>query len=294
MSRVASRVRSIRALLRRRSTPYLVQALRPFRQPGVLPDFLIIGAMKSGTTTLFASLCQHPGVLPARVKEVQFFSINKNYNRGERFYRAYFPTEQALSVASAALGYRPLTGEATPTMSLQAYAERAALLLPQARLIVTLRNPVDRAFSHYRHMCRNAIPERRSFETALRSELALIERGVRITEKTPRHERRALHKFGYLNRGYYAEQLIHWLCHYPREQLLILNFDEWKRDPTSAAGRVAAFLGLPRHDFEPVSLNEGGYREPMSPATHAWLTEHYRPHNRRLFDLLGEDWGWPC
>lgn len=294
MASLTRRASAVRSFLRRRTRPYRMELVRHFRGRGVLPDFLIAGAMKSGTTSLFLVLCQHPGILQPRAKEVQFFSVPANHARGEEWYRAFFPAPAAVAAMEAELGYRPLTGEATPAMSLRAYAEGAATLLPDARLIMTFRNPVDRAYSHYQHMRRAALPERRSFEDALQSELALLEEGIRITRENHPQYRRPLHKFGYLNRGYYAEQLEYWLLHFPREQLLVLNFDAWKHDVPSAAAEVADFLGLPPYDFQPVRSNEGGYREQMSASTREWLTEHYRPHNRRLFELLGEDWGWAC
>ncbi|HBO11425.1 MAG TPA: hypothetical protein DD491_01445 [Halieaceae bacterium] len=267
---------------------------RRLREPGVLPDFLIIGAMKSGTSTLFAMLCQHPGVLRPVTKELQYFSNPRNYRRGELWYRGCFPPPSVVEASERALGYRPLTGEATPAMSLPEYAERAARLLPEARLVVTLRNPVDRAYSHYQHMALAAIPDRRAFEHALEQEVALLEQGLQVTHDSPRSLRRRLHNYGYLNRGHYVEHLSNWLRHYPRERVLILNFDAWKSDARVAAARVAGFLGLPAHDYEAIRANEGAYRKPMAAATRDWLTEYYRPYNRRLFEMLGEDWGWPC
>ncbi len=294
MQRFRRRSRNVGKFLRRQWLPHRVALTRRFREPGVLPDFLIIGAMKSGTTTLFAMLCQHPGVLAPAAKELQYFSIPRNHRRGEAWYRGCFPPPSVVRASEQVLGYRPVTGEATPAMSLREYADGAARLLPDARLVVTLRNPVDRAYSHYQHMALAAIPDKRSFEAALEQEIALLERGVQITENSPSRHRRQLHTFGYLNRGYYAEHLARWLRHYPREQLLILNFDAWKSDAPAAASRVAAFLGLPAHDFVGLRNNEGVYRESMAPATREWLTAHYRPHNCRLFELLGEHWGWPC
>lgn len=294
MKRLRRRTRSIVKLLERRSLPYRVALSSRLREPGVLPDFLIIGAMKSGTSTLFAMLCQHPGVLRPAAKELHYFSNPRNYRRGEAWYRGCFPPPSALAASERALGYRPVTGEATPAMSLPEYAERAARLLPEARLVVTLRNPVDRAYSHYQHMALAAIPDRRAFEDALEQEVALLEQGLQITQDSTRSHRRRLHNYGYLNRGHYVEHLAHWLRHYPRERLLILNFDTWRNDARSAATRAAQFLGLPSHDYAAVRANEGAYREPMAPATREWLTEHYRPYNRRLFELLGEDWGWLC
>ena len=261
--------------------------------PGVLPDFLIIGAMKCGTTTLFEMMSSHPGVEAPVTKEIQFFSQPKNYARGERWYRAHFPSERRIHERAEVLGYRPQTGEATPAMSVPMHAENAVALVPSARLIVTLRDPVERAYSHFQHMRHHAIPERRSFFEALQAEQQLLKNGVTVNAENFSRTRQPLVKFGYLNRGRYALELEHWLRHFTREQMLIINFDAWKHEPEQAAAQVTEFLGLPSHDYQARRSNRGVYPEPMPANCREFLTEYYRPWNRRLFELLGEDWGWP-
>jgi len=271
-----------------------MELVKFFRRDGALPDLLIIGAMKSGTTTLFELLCQHPGFLPPRTKEIQFFNIPKNFERGERWYRAHFPSRRRMNARSRALGCRSMTGEATPAMSMPAYAGNAACLVPNAYLVVTLRNPVDRAWSHYQHMRRHARPERLPFDQALEREFEWRRQGLELTPENHRYMVSWLGKRNYIQRGHYAEQLAHWLRFFPREQFLVLNFDRWKHDPPRAASRIAQFVGLPPHEFTHRRANAGGYREDMPPQCRERLVEYYRPHNRRLFDWLGEDWGWPC
>lgn len=270
-----------------------MQILQYVYPRGALPDFLIIGAMKCGTTTLFDMLTQHPGFLPPVIKEIQYLNNPTVYRRGERWYRAHFPAEKTLERRGLALGYRPVTGEATPSMSSPMYAENAARLVPDARLVVTLRNPVDRAYSHYQHMLHHARPERLGFREALERERALLDAGCTITPDSFREQAPALLKFGYLNRGRYALELEHWLRYFPREQFLFLNFDTWKHRPEAAAARVARHVGLPQHRFRKVQANRGNYWQALPEDCRAWLTDYYRPWNRRLYALLGEDWGWP-
>lgn len=267
---------------------------RLVRPGGALPDFLIIGAMKSGTTTLFQMLTQHPGCWSPVTKEVQFFSQPHNYARGEDWYRAHFPTRKRMAAARQTLGYTPITGEATPAMSFLPYADRAADLVPHAKLIVSLREPVDRAWSHYKHMQRHPVPDRATFSEAIDRELELLKQGASLTEENFRQMAPLLHKFGYVNRGHYADQLKHWFSFFPREQFLILNFEDWKKNPIRVADRITEHLGLPKHAYEAMRANEGGYQSSMPGDCRERLEAHFRPRNRELFDLLGKDWGWPC
>lgn len=274
----------------------LVKHLRP---GGVLPELLVIGAMKAGTTTLFGLLCEHPGFVPPRAKEIHFFNMPRNFARGEAWYRAQFPTARAMARAAERLGYAPVTGEATPTMSTPLYAANAARIVPGARLVVTLRDPVERAWSHYQHMRRHAFPERSAFAEAIEADLGRYARGLRLTPYNLRWLAPTLVKRGYVQRGHYAEQLAHWLRFFPRERMLVLNFDRWKRDPARAADEIARFVGLPPHGFGHRRANVGGYDETMPDDCREQLVAHYRPHNRRLHELLGDDWksedgGWPA
>lgn len=288
------RIKRSGAYLRRRALSQRIRILQYVYPRGALPDFLIIGAMKCGTTTLFEMLSQHPGFEAPITKEIQFFNNPNIHRRGERWYRAHFPSEKTLQRRTRQLGYRPVTGEATPAMSSPMYPENAARLVPGARLVVTLRNPVDRAYSHYQHMLHHARPETLGFSQALQREEALLEAGVTLTPGNFRAYAPLLLKFGYLNRGRYALELEHWLRYFPREQFLFLNFDAWKQQPAQAAARVAQHLGLPENAFHQLQANRGIYRQPIPADCEVWLTDYYRPWNRRLFQLLGEDWGWPC
>src|SRR4051812_20031887 len=111
-----------------------------------LPSVLIIGAQKSGTTSLSSYLVEHPDMLPSLRKEVHYFSFN--YERGVNWYRAHFPYTHHLRRGA-------LTLDATPYYLVHPLvAQRAAQLLPHAKLVVLLRNPVDRALSHYQHEVR--------------------------------------------------------------------------------------------------------------------------------------------
>ena len=165
-------------------------------------------------------------------------------------------------------------------MSTPMYAANAAALVPEARLVVSLRNPVHRAYSHYQHMRHHAMPERLSFRAALEREQALLDAGLTISEENFSELAPLLLKFGYLNRGRYALEIAHWLRYFPREQFLFLNFDAWKNSPEEAAARIARHIGLPDHDFHSLLANRGTYRQPLPRDCEAWLKDYYRPWNR--------------
>src|SRR5579885_2674785 len=116
----------------------------------LLPDFIIIGTQRGGTTSLYAYLGQHPQIAPAVIKEVHFF--DNNYERGVGWYRTQFPFLIEKSIAKNIGQQNFITGEASPYYLFHPHVpERAAKVVPGAKLIVLLRNPIDRAYSHYYH-----------------------------------------------------------------------------------------------------------------------------------------------
>jgi lipopolysaccharide transport system ATP-binding protein len=254
------RSKRLRKRLHRILFPYYraTSFLRP------LPNSVIIGAMKCGTTTLNAWLRHHPDVAFSAVKEVHFF--DNNYHRGLGWYRSYFPLLESLSGPRCVL-------EATP-----AYIQHAALVaermhehIPEARLILMLRDPVRRAISHYGHRISNGL-EKRPIEEALLSEGGW-EPGSRNFYKT---------------RGLYAEKLSAFLRYYDRSQVLVLKSEEFFAQPAEVYGLVQSFLGL-THVPLPEDMkarNVGRKRHDVPGAVLDHLTEFYAEPNRQLGKLL--------
>jgi len=256
----------------------LTSGLRP------LPDFLVIGAQRSGTTSLYRYLGQHPLIKWARIKEVHYF--DRAYARGPRWYRAQFPL--AISARSW------LAGDASPYYMVHPQVPaRAVDLVPQARLIALLRNPVDRAYSHYQHTVARGHTDL-SFEEALDFEQQLADGEMQRLAAEPTY-RSLLHEWhSYVTRGHYAEQLERWLEHFPRERLHVIVSEQMFADPNRALRGVAYFLGLPPHEVESPQqmVKRGTYAGQMDSLTRERLVEHFRPHNRRLEQLLGLALGW--
>jgi len=255
----------------------------------VLPDFLIIGTMKGGTTSLYDYLCQHPSVVSAYRKEVHFFDMH--YTRGTRWYRANFPTHGELSMH----GRGAVTGEATPYYLFHpAGPTRLSRLLPEAKLIAVLRNPVDRAVSHYFHSVRTGM-ESRPIEHALRYDQPIL-KSESAKLMVDGYESDKHRMWSYIARGHYADQLEAYLQVYPREQLLVLRSEDLFSVPQSAVDQTTRFLGLEDMRLHHKEVrNEGTYSksdDPLSAPLRQQLTDYFRPHNTRLSELLGQDFVW--
>jgi len=249
----------------------------------MLPNFLIVGVMKGGTTSLFKYLALHPAVAAPLRKEIKFFDSNYTYGLG--WYRAHFPL---------ALGAKKglLTGEASPYYIFHPTApERIRLALPQAKIIVLLRNPVERAFSHYQHMARLGV-EKLSFEEALDQEESRLAGEVEKITADARYST-ALHvRYSYVARGRYLEQLKKWYALYPPEQILVLKSEDLSNTPAVIFQQTLGFLGLPAWNLNQYDRhNKGAYQE-MLPATRERLMTYFKPYNHQLYNFLGRDFGW--
>ena len=254
-----------------------------------LPDFLIIGAQKAGTTALYSYLREHPSITGPPWKEVSFF--DRQYWRGVAWYRGNFPSKLYLKRVRARTGVDPVVGEASPSYLFHPFApERVARLLPGARIVALVRNPIDRALSHYHHevaLGREKLP----FEEALAQEDARMA-GELERMRDPRYFSHAWWNFTYLSRGRYAEQLERWLQVVPRERLLVIPSEDLLERPGETYGQVLDFLGAPAHELDAYPRVFVREYAGMDPHTRERLREHFGEPNRRLYDLLGRDLGW--
>ncbi|TQS45777.1 sulfotransferase domain-containing protein [Cryptosporangium phraense] len=261
-----------------------------------LPDFLIIGTKRGGTTSVWNWLVRHPNVAPMfpalqQIKSPHYFDVH--YQRGERWYRSHFPTEAALERAAQRTGIRPLTGEASPYYLFHPLApERVQHTVPKARLIVLLRNPVDRAYSNYWERRGSNAEPLPTFEAAIDAEEERLagETERILTEPGYRSYHHDWHS--YLARGRYVEQLTGWLDRFGRDQVLVLPFDDLRRDANGAYRVVQEFLSLPVVEPPRLAHHNKLPVPPMAPATRARLVEYFRPWNARLTELLETPFDW--
>lgn len=249
----------------------------------VLPDFLIIGAMKGGTTSFFQYLAKHPQINPPFRKEIKYFDIH--YVQGVNWYRAHFPLRLKM-------GGGRITGEATPYYMFHPLApQRVAGLLPRVKLIALLRNPADRAYSHYNHMVRVG-REPLSFEDALNEEEKRLSQEAEQIKADPRHSTFMHLHYSYKARGRYVEQMRTWFSLFPRNQMLLLSSEELYSSPASVFQNALGFLELPSWEPNEFKAFKQGSYEDMPAQTRARLLEYFEPYNRQLYDLVGMDFGW--
>jgi len=249
-----------------------------------LPSALIIGAQRSGTTSLFNYLIQHPDVLPPLSKEIHYFDIH--YARGIKWYRGRFPFIHQLRRGA-------LTLDASPYYLPHPLApQRVAQLLPAVKLIALLRNPVDRALSHYQHEVREG-RETLSFPEAIAMESERLAHEEERLQTDPAYYSYNHHRFSYLRRGVYIEQLSRWLQHFPRSQLLVLESEWLFRDPAAASAAVHRFLGLRPHRLERYPpFYQGNYERAMPEELRRRLASYFEPSNDELFRWLGQEFDW--
>ncbi len=251
----------------------------PLRRP---PDVVVLGTKRGGTTSMAAYLYEHPQILPpvpARFAPKGVRAFDEHQDRGAWWYRSHFPTVFARGSRRAP---KRLAAESTANYFFHFdQAARAAAMAPDAKAIVLLRDPIERAWSHWRERTRRG-NEPLTFEEALDAEAERL-------RTLPTSERANI---AYRIQGCYAELLPAWQEAFG-DRLLVLVSEEMYADPRATYERVLAFLGLPSHEIE--SFEAWNYQPtttPMDPATRAALEEFYAPYDERLAAILGRDLPW--
>lgn len=266
-----------------------------------LPDFVIIGAQKSGTTWLYRMLSQHPDVFTSEPKQVHFFDTPRHYERGLPWYASHFTGAGERKAGEFTANYF-WTGDDAPAVDGRTLPERVGEVLPDARLVVVLREPVDRAISAYYHHIRA--------------------RRIRPTQSILDVK----DDWGIFSMGTYDEHLERWLAVYPRDQLLVLLYEEDINDGRQRTlDTVCDFLDVPRfqarfagYKYNPrksqlfmrlnfksprlarwadrllpgVVKNHPRFEIPVTDEEKAALRALYAPHNARLAEQLGRSLPW--
>lgn len=258
----------------------------------VLPDFYIIGVVKGGTTSLYNYLIEHPSIQPSVGKEIDYFG--EYYSRGINWYRCAFPFKIHKFFVTKIQKKKFLTGEATPRyFEHPGVPEKIKKVTPNAKFIVLLRNPVDRAYSHY-NMNVTRGDENLSFSEAIDKEKERTSNELRKMQNDENYFTWNYYLYAYLNHGIYVEKLKRWMNVFPREQFLIIKSEDFSSNIPKYYNEVLNFLNL-----SPLNLNhyklykKRHYEQPeIDPELRKKLVEFFKPHNEQLYKLLGVDFGW--
>ena len=238
------------------------------------PKFIIIGSQRCGTTSLYTYLAEHPQILTPIKKEMDFFSWH--FYRGIDWYLAHFPLMPE--------GEEFVTGEASPSyFDCREAPERIYSACPEAKLIVLLRNPVDRAISHF-YRLKDLNWEARSLDRAISDEIERLNQNPEyIIGEEPGN---------YLARGRYIEFIKNWLTFFPREQLLVLKSEDLYAGAAATVQQVLAFLQLPEYQLsEYQNANPGAYPL-VNQSLRELLNDYFKPYNQELEEYLGRNFDW--
>lgn len=236
-----------------------------------LPDFIIIGAQKSGTSALRHNLDKHPDVYMAHSpdrkgsREIHFFNTDRVWARGIDWYKSLFPHNELVQ------------GEKSPNyISILRAHERMHQIVPNAKLVLMLRNPVSRVYSHWNHFNQTGNAIKRGWRvTSFEAALAEAWRGEIPVFKN------------LIDNGIYIQQIQHLLRFYPKEQLFVGIAERFKANPQDELNKAFGFLGLDEKDVQAEDKHVRKYQSPMEPATRTLLEELYAPFNEALFKFLG-------
>lgn len=266
------------------------------------PDFLVIGAKRAGTTALYFELLEHPQVLPmfppathlpmaSHIKGAHYFDTQ--FAKGPSWYRSHFPLHATRRLAERRVGGPVRCGEASPYYLFHPRApERASRLVPHVRLVALLRNPVDRAFSHWKEQRRRGREPAPTFRAAVDAEPARLAGEEERLVADDRYCSAAHEHQSYVAQGEYLAGLRRWAERYPPSRLLVLRSEDFFADPQARYDEVLAFLGLPSHRLADPSPRNSTERGELDPDLRARLVDHYAPHNAALERFLGRSLDW--
>ncbi len=247
-----------------------------------LPNSIIIGAQKSGTTSLFYYLVQHPEIVGGQPKELHFF--DEHYEEGMLWYRAHFPFKKSDNI----------TIEASPSyLFLPGVPERIKLAIPKVKLIAILRNPSERAISSYFHQVR-AGRESLPIMQALHIEEKRLE--MDEFQANPGFYKQNMNylNYSYKKRGLYLQQLRRYWEVFDQSQLLILTQEKFLSEPIQTLKKVFRFLDVDTSfsDINFLQYNVGTNKHKVPDEVYDYLDSYFAPHNKELEEQLDVNLGW--
>ena len=248
----------------------------------VLPDFFIIGVVRSGTTSMYHYLDEHPSIVKSAYDELGFF--DDNFRLGWEWYKTLFPTNITKKIIKRKTG-NFLTFDDTPFYIYnEDVAKKIKNYFPKTKLIIILRNPIDRAYSNY-HLGVRMGDEKRTFDQAVDDEMQKIAEYNEI-------EMDDYISQSYLGRGIYAKQLEIWLKYFPASVIKILESERFSNDTEKTMNEVFEFLDLPNHNIRNLKKKNVAEYPPMRTETRQKLCNFFSEYNEKLYDMLKVRYDW--
>jgi len=251
------------------------------------PDFVIVGAQRCGTTSLFRALNKHPAMMSNVMNAKGIHYFDTSYHRDLAWYFAHFPTRADRDSHAAKVGQKAIVGEASPYYLYHpAGAQRMAQAIPDAKIIILLRDPVKRAISHHLHMVFEGHEPIEDIDQALNMESTRLEGIEQRLLNEPTFVSRPHQHFSYTERGHYAQQLEKFLEHYDRNNVLVMTTDELISNSQSSLSAIQSFIGLePDPSIQLEKRNASSSFQPQSETVQR-LTEVFAASNKRLANIV--------
>ena len=253
----------------------------------VIPDFLVIGAKRCGTTSLYQHLPEHPCISKSPHDNMGFF--NDNFHLGVNWYKSFFPTTFTRNKIKSKFGDFLAFDVTTKYMEEESTANNVYQTKPNMKIIIILRNPVDRAYSQY-HLSVRQTAERRSFEDVVEENMN------RLNKESHEHyeikPKFSVKEDNYLKKGLYALQLRYWLKIFPRENILIVSTEEFESNQQIIYNKIFEFLNISKFEVKNTKKMEKGNYPPMKSETRNLLLDYFRSHNHELFELINIKFDW--
>ncbi len=256
----------------------------------IMPKLFLIGAQKSGTSSLYNALIQHRNIIPSKTKEMFYFGNDINFAKGLNYYKAFFATSLFEKNYNRRNKVNAFCCDASTDSFENPFApERIKKCVPDAKIILMLRNPVQRAFSHYKMSVKLGF-EKADFSTALKFEQQRILNDVDLLT----HGDHLLFKrLAYCKRGEYYRYIEPWFLHFKRDHILVLKSEDYFLNPSDVFKNVEQFLKINNSkniNFKPVNVSTLDNK--ISKQDQDQLNNHYKEWNKKLFQFLNVNWSW--
>jgi len=253
----------------------------------IMPSFLIVGGQRCGTTSLYRALAAHPAVLKAVLhKGVHWFDVN--HERGIDWYRGHFPLHSTARRIADRTGTPAQAFESSPYYMYHPLApQRIAATLPDVRLIVLIRDPVERAYSQYVHELARGYETERDFAVALALERRRLAGEEQRLRDIPGYYSHSHQHHAYVERGRYVEHLRRLAAIFGRGRIHVVESEAFFAEPEPVYDSILAFLGLPDFGYPRFDRHNARPRSPMPEAVRDRLTRHFAPYNDMLASWLG-------